>query len=112
MGQPAPSGDHLSEACRLSKACRHCNIPKIYSETQSWASGSQPKGLNTGCTKKEEIAYMPFQIQGWKAWVSNGCSAGNPWEDRLSDIVDYRKVYGHCNVSRSYSEIPSWLIGL
>jgi hypothetical protein len=34
------------------------------------------------------------------------------WEDRLSDIVDYRKVYRHCNVSRSYSENSSWLIGL
>jgi hypothetical protein len=29
----------------------------------------------------------------------------------LSDIVDYRKVYRHCNVSRSYSENLSWLVG-
>jgi hypothetical protein len=38
MGHAAPSGK-----ITLSK-------PKL-------GSGSQPKGINTGCTKKEEIAY-------------------------------------------------------
>jgi hypothetical protein len=26
------------------------------------------------------------------------------WEDRLSELADYRKIHGHCNVPRKYSE--------
>ena len=26
------------------------------------------------------------------------------WEDRLSELADYRKIYGHCNVPQYYSE--------
>jgi hypothetical protein len=33
-------------------------------------------------------------------------------EDRLSELADYRKIHGHCNVPRNYSEKTlSWLIG-
>jgi hypothetical protein len=26
------------------------------------------------------------------------------WEDRLSELADYRKIHGHCNVPHSYSD--------
>jgi hypothetical protein len=26
------------------------------------------------------------------------------WEDRLSELADYRKIHGHCNVPQKYSE--------
>jgi hypothetical protein len=29
---------------------------------------------------------------------------GRVWEGRLSELADYRKIHGHCNVSQSYSE--------
>jgi hypothetical protein len=29
------------------------------------------------------------------------------WEDRMSELADYRKIHGHCNVPHSYSETPS-----
>jgi hypothetical protein len=31
-------------------------------------------------------------------------SQGAGWEDRLSELSDYRKLHGHCNVPRNYSE--------
>jgi flagellar biosynthesis GTPase FlhF len=31
-------------------------------------------------------------------------SSYSPWEDRLSELADYRKIHGHCNVPRNYSE--------
>jgi hypothetical protein len=29
---------------------------------------------------------------------------GTLWGDRLGELGDYRKIYGHCNVPRRYSE--------
>jgi hypothetical protein len=34
------------------------------------------------------------------------------WEDRLSDLADYRKIHGHCNVPKSYgkkSQLAGWV---
>jgi hypothetical protein len=33
-------------------------------------------------------------------WSSHGTS----WEARLSELADYRKIHGHCNVPRRNSE--------
>jgi hypothetical protein len=30
-------------------------------------------------------------------------SHGTAWEDRLSELADYLKIYGHCNVPKRYS---------
>jgi hypothetical protein len=27
-----------------------------------------------------------------------------PWEDRLNELANYRKIHGHCNVPEYYSE--------
>jgi hypothetical protein len=33
------------------------------------------------------------------------------WEDRLSELADYRKIHGHCNVPQNYSKnkLGSWV---
>jgi hypothetical protein len=31
-------------------------------------------------------------------------SHGAAWEERLSELADYRKEHGHCNVPKRYSE--------
>jgi hypothetical protein len=34
------------------------------------------------------------------------------WEDRLSELAEYRKIHGHCNVTTSYiesSKLASWV---
>jgi hypothetical protein len=33
-----------------------------------------------------------------------GVVYGAAWEDRLSELADYRKIHGNCNVPRNYSE--------
>jgi hypothetical protein len=35
---------------------------------------------------------------------THGTARGTVWEDRLSELADYRKVHGHCNLPRKYSE--------
>ena len=37
---------------------------------------------------------------------------GRVWEGRLSELADYRKTHGHCNVPRNYSEntkLANWV---
>jgi hypothetical protein len=37
---------------------------------------------------------------------------GGPWDDRLSQLADYRKIHGHCNVPQRYSEntqLATWV---
>jgi hypothetical protein len=37
---------------------------------------------------------------------------GSAWEDRLSELTDYRKIHGHCNVPRRYSansKLANWV---
>jgi hypothetical protein len=33
------------------------------------------------------------------------------WEDRLSDLADYRKIHGHRNVPKSYgkAQLAGWV---
>jgi hypothetical protein len=44
-------------------------------------------------------------------WEWDSLRRGIAWEDRLSELADYRKFHGNCNVPRIYSENPSWLRG-
>jgi hypothetical protein len=32
------------------------------------------------------------------------CGRGAVWDDRLSELADFRKIHGHCNVPQKYSE--------
>jgi hypothetical protein len=50
------------------------------------------------------------RIQDWKAWFEWDRFV-TAWEDRLSELADYRKIHGHCNVPWGYSENTGWLIG-
>jgi hypothetical protein len=39
-------------------------------------------------------------------------SLGAAWEDRLSELADYRKIEGHCNVPQHYSDstkLANWV---
>jgi hypothetical protein len=31
-------------------------------------------------------------------------SCSTAWEDRLTELAEYRKIHGHCNVPKRYSE--------
>jgi hypothetical protein len=33
-------------------------------------------------------------------------------EERLSELADYRKIHGHCNVPASTAKQPIWEVGL
>jgi hypothetical protein len=51
----------------------------------------------------------PARIQSLVWLGSNG--TGVTWEERLSELADYRNISGHCNVPTKYSQHPSWVLG-
>ena len=50
-----------------------------------------------------------FRIQEYE---SIGFEWGTAWEDHLSELTDYRKIQGHCNVPYRLSEnikLATWV---
>jgi hypothetical protein len=45
----------------------------------------------------------------WKAW--NSISLHHRLEDRLSELADYRKINGHCNVPKTTAKtlLANWV---
>jgi hypothetical protein len=37
--------------------------------------------------------------------------SGSSWEERLSELADYRKIHGHCNIPANTVKTSSWVIG-
>jgi hypothetical protein len=57
--------------------------------------GSVPKGAITSCTEKERrrLRIQILERLGFE-WVCVSVA----WEDRLSELADFRKIHGHCNI--------------
>jgi predicted chitinase len=100
--------DHLSELANYRKIHGHCNVPRNYSENSKLAKWvayqRQQYKLQQGGQKSpitlsriQELENLDF---AWVAWDPIEAL----WKHRLSELVDYRKINGHCNVSQSHSE--------
>jgi hypothetical protein len=99
--------DSLSELANYRKTHGHCNVPKNYNEntklltwvtTQRSHYRSHLNGTRSPMT--------PFRTQALE-------SLGSTWEDCLSELADYRKIHGHCNVPQGYSEnsrMGKWVV--
>jgi hypothetical protein len=46
----------------------------------------------------------PFRIQALESLGFNWAICLIPWNDRLIELADYKKVHGHCNVPHRYSD--------
>jgi hypothetical protein len=97
--------DRLSELADYRKIHGHCNVPKSASENPKlgiWV-GNQRKQYRLHLEGK--ISSMTLsRIQELEGLVFEGGNLGATWEDRLSELADYRKIYGQCNVPNRYSE--------
>jgi hypothetical protein len=100
-------GDRLRELADYRKIQGHCNVPQKYSENIKlgrWVN-TQRKQYNWHLEGKTS-SMTNFRIQALESldfeWTRYGGTA--TWEDRLSELADYRKVHGHCNVPYNYSE--------
>jgi hypothetical protein len=97
--------DRLSELADYRKIHGHCNVPQKYREiTQlgKWVATQrrqhklhrEGKPSTMTLSRIQELESLGFE---WKVYLT-------AWEDRLSELADYRKIHGHCNVRKMNSE--------
>jgi hypothetical protein len=99
--------DRLSELADYCKVHGHCNVPQRYSENIKLGTWVKHQRNQYRLHLKGETSQITLpRIQALESlsfeWGSRGANC--PWEDRLSELADYRKVHGHCNVPKGYSE--------
>jgi predicted chitinase len=95
----------LSELAEYRRLHGHCNVPNRYSENTKMAHWvvtqrkqykvyQEGKKSSLTLSRIQELENMGFE---WDV-------LGVTWQSRLSELADYRKLYGHCNVPQRYSE--------
>jgi hypothetical protein len=95
----------LSELADYRKIHGHCNVPYKYSENcklANWVGTQRTQYTLHLEGKKSQIT--SFRIQTLESLGFEWDSRVTLWEDRLSELADYRKMHGDCNVPRRYSE--------
>jgi hypothetical protein len=97
--------ERLSELADYRKIQGNCNVPRNYSENTKlglWVANQRTnyrwhvQGKTSPMTlpRIKELERLGFE------WDIHGAA----WEDRLSELADYRKIQGNCNVPRIYSK--------
>jgi hypothetical protein len=110
---------HLSELADYRKIHGHCNVPRNFSENSKlgkWAETQRAnymlhlEGKTSSITfsRIQELEFLGFEwnLVTWRDRISA------TWEDRLSELVEYRKIHGHCNVPNRYcqnSKLGNWV---
>jgi hypothetical protein len=103
----------LSELADYRKLHGHCNAPQNDSENPKlgkWVSKQRTEYKLHLEGKRSSIT--PSRIKELESLSFEWDSYGAAWEDRLSELVDYRKIHGHCNVPENYSEnttLANWV---
>ena len=101
----------FKELAEHRKISGHCNVPRNcskniklgkWSATQRsdyvWVAEGKSTPMTTARIQKMESLGFEWRV--------------TTWEDRLSELADYHKIYGHCNVTKSYSgksKLGSWV---
>jgi hypothetical protein len=95
----------LSELADYHKIHGHCNVPKCYSENSKlgrWVSNQRKDYRLHEEGKKSPM--ITSCIQALESLDFEWDCYGAAWADLLSELAEYRKIHGHCNVPKRYSE--------
>jgi hypothetical protein len=104
--------DRLSELAEYRKIHGHCNVTTSYIESSKlalWVANQRKQyKLHLEGNRSQ---MTPFRVQTLEdigfEWGSYAA-----WGDRSSELTEYRKIHGHCNVPTSYSEntkVAKWV---
>jgi hypothetical protein len=97
--------DHLSELADYRKVHGHCNVPQKCSENAklgTWVAKQRSQYRLHLKGKTSQIILS--RLLALKSLGFEWGSRATAFEDRLSELTDYRKVHGHCNVPQKCSE--------
>jgi hypothetical protein len=103
--------DRLNELADFRKIHGHCNVPYNYSENTKlgrWVGHQrnqyrfhlEGKTSSMTLSRIQELESLGFEWRGMRGLRLSIV----PWEDRLNELADFRKIHGHCNVPYNYSE--------
>jgi hypothetical protein len=94
----------LSELADYRRIHGHCNVPKKHSENLklSYWVGTQRGQYRLYREGKPSQITLP-RIQELESLGFEWSCFDVAWDDRLSELADYRKIHGHCNVPARYS---------
>jgi hypothetical protein len=107
MGQPRGTGwaDRLSELAEYRKIHGHCNVPYNYSENAKLATWVTNQRSHYGLHEEEKKSSLTLsRINVLESLGFEWDSRGTAWADRLSELAEYHKIHGHCNVPMRYKE--------
>jgi hypothetical protein len=97
--------DRLSELADYRRIHGHCIVPYRYSENIKLGVWVNTQRKNYKLYLKERTSLLTLsRIQELESLGFEWDSRGTTWDDRLSELADYRKIHGHCNVPQRYSE--------
>jgi hypothetical protein len=97
--------DRWSELSDFRKIRGHCNVPQNDNENSklgSWVSTQRKQYRLQQEGKKSPMT--PFRIQELESLGFEWGVYVTAWEDRFSELSDFRKIHGHCNFPKNSSE--------
>jgi hypothetical protein len=105
LGFGAPWEYRLNELADYRKIHGHCNVPTSYSENTKLATwvGKQRQQYKLHLKGKKSQMILP-RIQKLESLGFRWRVYTPTWEDRLSELAEYREIHGHCNVPARRSE--------
>jgi hypothetical protein len=112
-GATATWAQRLSELADYRKIHGHCNVPANYGENSKLANWVTNQRKSYKLRAKEKASFIATaRIQELESMGFEWEVIDTAWEDRLSELADYRKIHGHCNVPRKYGEntkLATWV---
>jgi hypothetical protein len=104
----------LSELAEYRKIHGDCNVPTRYNNenTKLGAWVGNQRMQYRWHVKGQASPITSFRIQELESLGFEWDIHGAAWKVRLSELGDYRKLHGHCNVPQNYSEnskLANWV---
>jgi hypothetical protein len=97
--------DHLSELADYHIVHGNCDVPQRYSENTKLGFWVANQRVNYKMHREGKKSPMTAsRIQALESLGFEWDCQGTAWKDRLSELVGYHKIHGHCNVPQRYSE--------
>jgi hypothetical protein len=103
----------LNDLADYHKIHGHCNVPTSYKGSTKLAEWVTKQRSAYKLRREEKTSsIITLRIQELDNLGFQWVCVSTAWEDRLSELADYRKTHGHCNVPRNYSEnskLANWV---
>jgi hypothetical protein len=99
--------DRMRELADYRNLHGHCNVPVHYSENPKLGVWVSKRRMNYRLYRDGKKSHLTaLRIQELESLGFEWDCLGATWEDRMSELVDYLKIHGHCNVAVHYSKNP------